>query len=54
MRIEEKGGQSVISERCSVNTARKKIGRRFPSHVASILGDGTAEDGLGKVVYDMG
>ena len=36
---------------CSVNA---KNGRRLPPHVAADSGDGTAEGGLGKVVYGVG
>ena len=31
-----------------------KNGRRLPPHVAVDSGDGTAEGGLGKVVYGVG
>ena len=47
------GGQSVISERYSVNN-KEKIGHHFPSRVAVVSSDGTTEGGLGKVVYGMG
>ena len=54
MRIKEVRGQSVINGRSSVNAVRRKSAAAFPSHVAAVSGDGTAEGGLGEVLYGVG
>ena len=48
--LEETRGPKCKKRKSGVNT---KVGRRFPSHMAIISGDGTAEGGLGKVVYGV-
>ena len=49
MKIEENGGQSVISE--NLQCEHKKSGRRLQPHVAAVFSDGTAEGGLGEVLH---